>query len=117
MKMKRHYSMPEGKDRNDYARLREMREEAIDYSDIPRLADPVWMSAAQPRQAAYHVIPSKDGWGVRRSGSAKGLERFASKVEAVRSARASARRERTALVVHGRDGSVREFVSFAAESV
>jgi hypothetical protein len=94
-----------------------MREEAIDFSDIPRLDDPVWVSAIRPGQTAYHVIPSKDGWAIRRSGSAKGLAQFASKVEAVRSARASARRERTALVVHGRDGSVREFVTFAAESV
>ena len=108
--------MPEGKDRTDYARLRSMLEEAITYSDIPPLDEPVWISGKSAAQAAYHVFPSKSGWSVRRSGSATWGAEFSRKVEAVRSARASARKARTALVVHDRDCSVREFVTFAARS-
>ena len=117
MTVKQRYSMPKGKDRTDYARLKGLREEAIDYSDIPRLDDPVWLSSKPARRSGYHVIPLASGWSVRRSGSDKGQRPFASKAAAVRSARASARKERTTMIVHGRDGSIREFVTFAPESV
>jgi hypothetical protein len=108
--------MPKGKDRTDYDRLRGMGEDAIDYSDIPLLNDPAWLTSKPQPQSAYHVVPTGTSWSIRRSGGQKGLALFASKAAAVRAARASARKERTILVVHGRDGSVREYVSFTAES-
>ena len=114
MKMKPRYSMPDDRDRTDHKRLRGMRDEAISYDDVPRLDDPAWRGAPGA-SSAFHVVPTDAGWRVRRSGSARDIAKFDTKTQAVRLARANAKKERSALVVHDRDGTIREYVLFAAE--
>lgn len=60
-----------------------------------------------------HVIPnSKGGWSVRQTGASRAGKIFTTQADAIDYARVKARKEKTDLYVHGRDGSVREKNSF-----
>lgn len=55
-----------------------------------------------------HVVPSDDGWAVRSAGSKRATKVFSTQKEAISAARDIARRQRSELLVHGRDGRIRE---------
>ena len=60
-----------------------------------------------------HVTPNaKGGWGVRTTGASKASRVFPKQDDAVRHAREVAKREKSELFVHGRDGSIRERNSY-----
>ena len=62
---------------------------------------------------AFHVTPAlKGGWNVRRTGTARALQRFADQAAAIEFARSLAREERSALFVQRRDGTVAEITSY-----
>src|SRR3954454_9155088 len=61
-----------------------------------------------------HVITNlAGGWSVYRSGASRASRRFDRESDAVRYATHLARRERTKLFVHRRDGTVRRWNSYA----
>ncbi|WP_414644656.1 DUF2188 domain-containing protein [Bradyrhizobium sp.] len=61
-----------------------------------------------------HVIASiAGGWSVHASGASRASRRFERQSDAVRYARDLARRERTNLYVHRRDGTVKRWDSYA----
>jgi hypothetical protein len=62
---------------------------------------------------ALHVEPHRDGWAVRRGDTARPSSVHRTQKEAVQSARNLARGQRSALLVHGRDGHVRSETSYA----
>ena len=67
-------------------------------------------------KASRHVIPhSKDGWSVRASGAASATKVFAKQEQAVKYARDLARKEKTDLYVHAKDGSIREMSSYGRD--
>lgn len=60
------------------------------------------------RKRNQHVVPTKDGWAVRGAGSQKATKVFATQAEAIERGREIARNQRSELLIHGRDGRIRE---------
>ena len=55
-----------------------------------------------------HVQPTGEGdWAVRRRGQDRAVARASTQAEAIERGRQTARKDRTELSVHGRDGQVR----------
>jgi hypothetical protein len=59
-----------------------------------------------------HVVPSADGWKVRKAGSPKASSTHATQKEAIAAATRIARNQKTELYIHGRDGRIRERNSY-----
>ncbi|MBM6403347.1 DUF2188 domain-containing protein [Phycicoccus sp. CSK15P-2] len=59
-----------------------------------------------------HVVPSGDGWAVRKAGSERASGTYTTQKEAVSKARQIAKNQRTELYIHGKDGKIRERSSF-----
>lgn len=55
-----------------------------------------------------HVVPSDDGWAVKSAGSKRATKVFSTQKEAISAARDIAQRQKSELLVHGRDGRIRE---------
>lgn len=65
---------------------------------------------------SQHVVPSlKGGWSVRQSGATRASRNFDTQAEAKEYGRTIAKRERTELYVHGRDGTIREKNSYGSD--
>lgn len=60
------------------------------------------------RERNQHVVPTTDGWAVRRAGSPKATKVFGTQREAIERGREIARNQRSELLIHGRDGRIRE---------
>jgi hypothetical protein len=55
-----------------------------------------------------HVVPDgSGGWAVRKAGSSKASRTFRTQDAAITRARTLAKKQRTELYVHGRDGKIR----------
>jgi len=60
-----------------------------------------------------HVVPNKDnGWAVRSEGAKRSDSRHGTQAEAVDRAREIAQNRRTEVVIHGRDGRIRDTDSY-----
>jgi hypothetical protein len=59
-----------------------------------------------------HVVPSGNGWSVRRTGAERASGRYETQREAIAAARDLARRQGAVLYVHGEDGRIRTRQSF-----
>ena len=55
-----------------------------------------------------HVVPRGKGWVIVKEGSSKRGSVHSTQREAIAKARDTARREHASVVVHGRDGRIRE---------
>lgn len=55
-----------------------------------------------------HVVPHEGGWAVKGAGSGRATKVFGTQAEAVQSARATAIKQGSELLVHGRNGQIRE---------
>ncbi|KAI3590984.1 hypothetical protein D9X30_4469 [Cupriavidus sp. U2] len=63
--------------------------------------------------ADIHVVPTQaDGWAVEVEGSAGPAELFETQEEAIKVGTERARRDKVELLIHGRDGQIRERNSF-----
>ncbi len=62
-----------------------------------------------------HVVPAGDGWAVRKAGARRASGRFATQKAAIDSARKLAKKQRTELYIHGRDGKIRERDSYGSD--
>lgn len=60
------------------------------------------------KQCVYHVLPHKGQWAVRRQDGGRVSSMHATQHEAIGVAGQGARKQHGVLVVHGRDGSIRE---------
>jgi len=58
-----------------------------------------------------HVVPSDEGWAVEHAGGGN-RKTFSSQEEAIRAGTEQAKREKVELLIHGRDGQIRERNSF-----
>lgn len=64
----------------------------------------------------YHVVPLPDGrWGVRREGNKRLTSRQSRKVDAVYIARIYASQHKCEVVIHNRDGTIRDSDSYGIE--
>ncbi|MDQ2081194.1 DUF2188 domain-containing protein [Xanthobacteraceae bacterium Astr-EGSB] len=66
---------------------------------------------------ARHVIASAGGgWSVRQSGASRSTRTFGNQADAVRYARAAAKKERTDIFIHRADGSIRQVDSYGNDA-
>lgn len=61
--------------------------------------------------ASIHVMPAGDGWAVEAAGGGK-RTLYETQDEAIKAGTERAQRDRVELLVHGRDGQIRERNSF-----
>jgi Uncharacterized protein conserved in bacteria (DUF2188) len=59
-----------------------------------------------------HVVPHPDGWGVRGEGNEKVSRVFETQREAIDYGRQQAMNQKSELLVHGRNGEIRERNSY-----
>lgn len=59
-----------------------------------------------------HVVPSPDGWSVRKSGSSRATRTYSTQQDAISAATQIARNQGTEVYIHGRDGRIRERNSY-----
>lgn len=64
------------------------------------------------RASGQHVVPNGDRWSVRSSGASKAFKTFATQAQAIAIATEIARKHKTELYIHGRDGRIRERNSY-----
>jgi hypothetical protein len=60
-----------------------------------------------------HVVPSGGKWSVREAGSSRASRIFPTQDEAIEAARKIARSEGATLYIHGKDGLIRDWRSYA----
>ncbi len=65
---------------------------------------------------ARHVVPQNGGWAVRGEGNSNASRVFAKQTDAISHARDAARKDGGELVIHGRDGRIREKNSYGRDS-
>lgn len=53
-----------------------------------------------------HVVPSNNGWGVKKEGNSKNTANTETKKEAIKVATDIAKNEKTEVVIHGKDGRI-----------
>jgi len=56
----------------------------------------------------HHVVPNKNGWGIKKNNSQKSIKNFDKKQNAVDYARKISRNQRSELVIHNKDGKIRQ---------
>ena len=61
-----------------------------------------------------HVVPLGNGWAVKREGSGRFTIITETQKEAITVAREIARNNKSELVIHGRDGKIRDKDSYVA---
>ena len=66
---------------------------------------------------SQHVVPSKDGWRVIRSGSTRASSTHLTQDEAVKVAKARAKSLNSELYIHGMDGRIQVRKSYGKYSV
>lgn len=64
---------------------------------------------------SQHVVPRGDGWAVKAAGSTRVTKVFDTQRDAINAARRIAQNQRAELVVHGRDGRIREKRSYGSD--
>ena len=55
-----------------------------------------------------HVVPAKDGWAVRGAGNGRLTSTHETQAEAIQSARRIAINQGSEMLIHGRNGQIRE---------
>jgi Uncharacterized protein conserved in bacteria (DUF2188) len=61
-----------------------------------------------PKKGDVHVVPSEKGWRVEIEGTGGARSTHRTQAEAATTARRIARQSKTELLIHGRDGKVRD---------
>ena len=64
---------------------------------------------------SQHVVPSRGGWKVVRSGAERASGTFKTQVEAVARGRELAKSQRSELYIHGEDGRIRDRRSYGKD--
>jgi Uncharacterized protein conserved in bacteria (DUF2188) len=69
-----------------------------------------------PKKGDVHVVAdNKSGWQVRVEGTARPQSKHKTQSEAAKAGRAIARKNQSELLVHGRDGKIRERSTFGTD--
>ena len=59
-----------------------------------------------------HVVPRKDGWAVKSEGASKASSIEKTQVKAIKEAVKIAKHQKSEVVIHGRDGKIRDKDSY-----
>lgn len=62
-----------------------------------------------------HVVPREDGWAVRGSGNSRDTSHHRTQGQAIDAATDIARTQRGEVVIHGRDGRIRDSDSYGSD--
>jgi hypothetical protein len=62
-----------------------------------------------------HVVPKSGKWSVRKAGASRASGTFTTQKEAVKEATKIAKKQKTEVYVHGRDGRIRERNSYGRD--
>lgn len=62
-----------------------------------------------------HVVPSGDGWSVKKAGASKASSTHRTQAGAVEAATRIAKNQQSEVYVHGRDGRIRERNSYGKD--
>jgi uncharacterized protein YdaT len=65
-----------------------------------------------PTGKNQHVVPHQDGWGVKGEGNSKASSVHKTQNAAIDAARDIARNQKSEVVIHGRDGKIRDKDSY-----
>jgi hypothetical protein len=65
-----------------------------------------------PKKGDVHVVPSDKGWRVEVEGSGRPRSTHKTQNEAAKSARDLARKNKAELLIHGRNGKVRDRITY-----
>lgn len=68
--------------------------------------------AVRKGMSAQHVVPTEMGWAVKKVGSQRATQTFTTQKSAIEAARGFAIKQRSEVLVHGRDGQIRERNSY-----
>jgi uncharacterized protein YdaT len=60
----------------------------------------------------YHVVPHNDAWAVRREGADRVSSQHDTQADAIREGQHLAKNNQTELVIHRRDGTIRDSDSY-----
>ena len=64
------------------------------------------------RKKSIHIVPSSGKWAVKEAGKDKPLKVTRTQKEAISYGRGVAKQKKTELVIHGRDGKIRDKDSY-----
>lgn len=70
-----------------------------------------------PKGKNVHVVPRNDGWVIRKEGNSRATSVHQTQRDAVEAAREIARTQSSELVIHGRDGRIRDRDSYGSDPV
>lgn len=62
-----------------------------------------------------HVVPHDGGWAVRGAGNERATSVHATQADAIEAARGIAQNQHSELLIHGRNGQIRERDSFGGD--
>lgn len=62
-----------------------------------------------------HVVPHKDGWATRREGASRVGRIHPTQVDAIDRGRGQAKRDQVELVIHRKDGRIRDSDSYGPD--
>ncbi len=65
-----------------------------------------------PRKPSQHIVPHKDGWAVKKGGASRAAAVTETQQEAIDKGIEIAKSQGTELVIHGKDGKIREKNSY-----
>jgi hypothetical protein len=68
-----------------------------------------------PKQGDVHVVPANGRWRVEIEGSARARSTHDTQSEAAKAAREIARKKKTELLIHSRNGQVRERNTYGSD--
>lgn len=63
-----------------------------------------------------HVVPSGDGWGVKKEGNSRSSATSDTQAGAIKKAIPIAKQEKSSVVIHRKDGTIRDSDSYGDES-
>lgn len=63
-----------------------------------------------------HVVPSTDGWKVKKANSERATKKFDTQKQAISYAMGVAKNQKSELLIHGKDGKIREKNSYGKDS-
>lgn len=63
-----------------------------------------------------HIVKTENGWAVKGAGNEKATKILPTQIEAIKAGRQIARNQQSELIIHGRDGRIREKDSHGNDS-
>lgn len=66
---------------------------------------------------SLHVVPKSGGWLVTAIGAGQPTQQFSRKEDAIQFGELVAKRKRTSLIIHGRDGKINDIDAYRAHSL